>query len=54
MKIIFMNAWDDDDQASPPALSLSSLPRVCGSVYQAQVRAGRYLQPWPEPGPLRD
>ena len=39
MKIIFMNAWDEDDQASPPALSLSSLPRVCGSVYQAQVRA---------------
>ena len=50
-----MNAWDEDDQASPPALSLSSLPRVCGSVCQAWARAGRYLQQlWPEPGPLRD
>ena len=38
MKIIFMNAWDEDDQASPPALSLSSLPRVCGSVCQAQAQ----------------
>ena len=35
-----MNAWDEDDQARPPALSLlSSLPRVCGSVCQAQVWA---------------
>ena len=34
-----MNAWDEDDQARPPALSLSSLPRVCGSVCQARVWA---------------
>ena len=47
-----MNAWDEDDQARPPALSPHCLVFVGVSV---RPRSGRYLQqPWPEPGPLRD
>ena len=50
-----MNAWDEDDQARPPALSLSSLHCLVFVGVSVRPGSGRYLQqPWPEPGPLRD